>query len=86
MIIHCVRAYDLLLKARTRLRPAVPWMVHGFRGKPALAQRLLSAGFRLSFGMRANPATLALIHKDELCLETDDSGLTIEEIQSSLFP
>jgi len=85
IIIHCVRAYDLLLQARTRLRPAVPWQVHGFRGKPALASQLLAAGFHLSFGMHANPETLNLIPRNELRLETDDSGLTIEEVQSSLF-
>lgn len=32
-------------------------VIHGFRGGPALAAQLLSAGFELSFGPRHNPAS-----------------------------
>ncbi|MCU0462729.1 MAG: TatD family hydrolase, partial [Bacteroidales bacterium] len=30
MVIHCVRAWDDLLKEHKRLRPKMPWLIHGF--------------------------------------------------------
>jgi TatD DNase family protein len=42
MVIHCVRAWDELLKVHKKLKPKMPWLVHGFRGKPDLAQQLVS--------------------------------------------
>lgn len=85
LIIHCVRAFDILLQARAQFRPNSPWLVHGFSGKPTLAGQLLAAGIQLSFGHRANPATLAFISTNELRFETDDSSLSIEEISNSLL-
>ena len=32
LFIHCVRAWDELLPAHKRLRPKMPWLIHGFRG------------------------------------------------------
>jgi len=60
LIIHCVRAFDRLLAIRKAMRPTVPWIVHGFRGKPALARQLLNAGLLLSFGHRHNADSLAI--------------------------
>lgn len=48
--LHIVRAFDRLLRLHKQLHPTTQWTVHGFRGKPALAQQLLNAGFNLSFG------------------------------------
>ncbi len=72
LIVHCVRAWAELLQLHSRLRPAVPWIVHGFRGAPALAGRLLDAGMHLSLGPRFNAATAAAIPASRLHLETDD--------------
>jgi len=73
--IHCVRAFDLLLKCAKQLRPATRWTVHGFRGRPALARQLLDAGFDLSFGPHFNPASLRLVPPSRRRFETDDSGI-----------
>ena len=54
MVIHCVRAHEPLIALYRRLRPARPWIIHGFRGKPAVARRLLDAGLSLSLGPRFN--------------------------------
>jgi TatD DNase family protein len=48
LIIHCVRAWDELLASHRRLRPAMKWMIHGYRGKKKQAEQLLSKGFWLS--------------------------------------
>lgn len=72
MIIHAVRADDLLLAAARRHRPAPgQWIVHGFRGKPQAARQLLDAGFSLSLGRKYNPETLKVIPTDRLYRESD---------------
>ena len=45
LIIHCVKAIDGLLRLRRDLHPKMPWMFHGFRGKPQQLRSLLAAGF-----------------------------------------
>ena len=72
MIIHCVHAFDVLLAEAKKLRPEPGmWIVHGFRGKPALARQLIDAGMALSIGLKYNPDTLALIPPGRLYRETD---------------
>jgi TatD DNase family protein len=39
LFIHCVRAWDELLPAYKRLRPRMPWLIHGFRGNAAFIKR-----------------------------------------------
>lgn len=73
LIVHCVRAFDRLLQAHRRLHPHTTWVIHGFRGKPALARQLLSAGFHLSYGKRYNPESLRITPPDRLHFETDDT-------------
>lgn len=74
MTIHCVRAYDVLLGERRRLRPSKCWTIHGFRGKPALARQLLDAGFDLSFGPLRNEESYAITPPERRHDETDTSG------------
>ncbi len=48
LIIHSVRADHLLLAAIKAVRPTVPWILHGFRGRQSRAEALLRAGLSLS--------------------------------------
>lgn len=82
LIIHCVRAFDILLRFRRKFPPqdGSPWLVHGFRGKAKLAAQLQQVQIGISVGPRFNPDILGLIPPDALKLETDDSGLTIEQV------
>ncbi len=84
LIIHCVKAYHLVLATHARLRPVQPWLVHGFRGKPELARQLLAAGLRMSLGPRFNEATARLLPDEFLLLETDDSGLPITTVAARI--
>lgn len=71
LLIHCVKAYDEVLGVcrTTRVRR----IIHGFRGKPQLAQELLNRGFDLSFGFRFNSDSLRLAYEHRrMWLETDD--------------
>src|SRR5664279_903512 len=37
VIVHCVRGWDELLSVQKRLKPKMPWLIHGFRGNTVLA-------------------------------------------------
>ena len=72
LIIPCVKSSDMLYEEHRNLRPDVPWVVHGFRGKPQEAEALLKRGIGLSLGPRFNVATAAMIPDGSLFIETDD--------------
>lgn len=71
VIIHAVRTLHDIIRLRNKLRPAQRWILHGFRGKPALARQLLGAGIDISLGRIYNPETLAVIPSEHLFQETD---------------
>ena len=79
LIIHCVHCWNELIAT---CKPSkVHYIVHGFRGKPQLAQQLLRAGFSLSFGPLFNPESLKLCPPQKYYLETDDNpGRSIQQV------
>ncbi|MDE7180753.1 MAG: TatD family hydrolase [Muribaculaceae bacterium] len=84
LIIHDVKAHDIIIGARRDLQPAQPWAIHGFRQKPEVAAMMLRAGLFISFGAEFNPETLKAMPADRILAETDESELTIEEIIARL--
>lgn len=84
LIIHLVRALEPFLAVWRDMSPIdVPAVIHGFRGKPQMAQQLLKAGFWLSFGPRFNPTSLSVTPIDRRLFETDDSGVPIAQVLTS---
>lgn len=71
VILHCVKCLDALLALRKTMKPGVPWIMHGFRGKPQQLRSLLTAGFHVSFGFRYNIQSLRECLPERLLLETD---------------
>ena len=84
LIIHMVKATDLLLAERKKLNPKVPWIVHGFRGKPQEAIQLLKAGLYLSYGEHYNVEALRVTPLDCLFLETDEATCGIHTIYNKV--
>lgn len=84
LVVHDVKAHDIIVGLRRDLKPSMPWIIHGFRGKPQVAEMLLKSGCMLSFGEKFNAETLKMIPKDSLFAETDESQLSIEEIIGNL--
>ncbi|MCD8310817.1 MAG: TatD family hydrolase [Prevotellaceae bacterium] len=80
LVIHLVKAVDELLRLRHRLRPANPWIIHGFRGNATQANGLLRQGLYLSFGERYNPEALQVTPIDRLLVETDESLLSVDTL------
>jgi TatD DNase family protein len=85
VVIHCVRAWEELLAVRKKLKPTMPWLVHGFRGNEKLADQLLSKGMFLSiwydFVLRPESAgLLRALPKNRFFLETDGADVSIKTI------
>ena len=62
MILHVVKAFPEIIHLRKELKPSQSWIIHGFRGKPQLAEELLRAGFHISLGEHSNPAAVSYTH------------------------
>ncbi|MRR21071.1 TatD family deoxyribonuclease, partial [bacterium] len=83
VVIHCVRGWDELRRARREVKPGHPWVIHGFRGSASLAASLSGEGFWFSLGVKGlTPGVIASVSNERLLLETDDSGLDISEVYS----
>jgi TatD DNase family protein len=85
LIIHCVRAWEELLSVQKKLKPEMPWLIHGFRGNIELAAQLLSKGMYLSFWFDfiLRPESSALVKSlpaDRIFLETDGADVDISAI------
>lgn len=84
LILHCVKAADMIMGLKRDLNPQQPWIIHGFRGKPQQALQLTAKGIFLSFGEKFNSDTVAAMPEEMILAETDESILTIEQIVESL--
>lgn len=89
LIIHCVRSWEEIVGEMRDLKPEMPWMIHGFRGKIPLANQLLSKGFYLSvwfdFALRPESSELLRnIKRDRLFLETDGAPVDIRDIYNKV--
>ena len=82
LVIHLVKAMSELLKLKQQIKPANPWIIHGFRGKPALAEECLRHGFYLSFGEKYQEEALRITPADRLFLETDESSVLVADLYS----
>lgn len=84
LIIHCVRAYHILLQLHKQYRPRQKWLVHGFRGNRATLQSLHSKGISVSFGPLFNPLALQSVDTEQLLIETDDADMSINDVAMSI--
>lgn len=84
LIIHCVKAHDIIIDMRKELKPAQRWIIHGFRGKPTILKMFLDAGIDISYGEKFNPDSVAFTPPDRMFAETDESPLPISDIIDSI--
>ena len=82
LVIHLVKAMSELLKLKQQIKPANPWIIHGFRGKAALAEECLRHGFYLSFGEKYQEEALRITPAGRLFLETDESSVPVADLYS----
>lgn len=81
LIIHCVRCWGELLACHSSNQSEGLHIIHGFRGKPALARQLLNKGFNLSFGMHFPVESFLACPPARRYCETDDvPSLTLQQV------
>jgi TatD DNase family protein len=89
VVIHCVRAWDELLAVHKKIKPKMPWLIHGFRGNVELADQLLTKGMFLSFWFEfvLRPESRNLLRHlpaDRIFLETDGADVDIRSIYNKV--
>lgn len=72
LIIHAVRANDIILRLKKELRPQQLWIIHGFRGKKETALQYLDRGIALSLGKNSNLKTSDEFPPSMIFNETDE--------------
>jgi TatD DNase family protein len=86
MIIHCVKAFNELIRIKKENKVSVPMIIHGFNNNEQIAEQLLKENFYLSFGkaILINNSNAQKVFKntgiEKLFLETDDSDVSIKSI------
>jgi len=86
LIIHCVRAYQEILKIKNQSKPKQSWIIHGFNRKYSIAEKLIAEQVSLSFGYsylntETGKLVLRKVPLNKIFLETDaDTTHTIEEV------
>jgi TatD DNase family protein len=76
LMIHCVKGWDELWVSRHRLKPRMPWIIHGFNGSLEQARQLVAGGMLLSLWVKsvlngALDSVLTEIPTAKVFLETD---------------
>ncbi len=84
LILHVVKAHNEMMQLKSELKPTNTWIVHGFRGKPQLAQQYIKEGFYLSIGALYNENSISSIPLDRLFFETDESETSIVQTYQSV--
>ncbi len=86
VVVHCVKAYDEILHLRKEIKPAQPWIIHGFNSTVQMAEQLAEHGCLVSFGhqiLHENSKTVAALQKlplSDFLIETDDEDMQIDDI------
>ncbi|MFZ1748740.1 MAG: TatD family hydrolase [Saprospiraceae bacterium] len=75
VVVHCVRAYDRIIRLRQKYGHT-PWVVHGYVRNKILGQQLVDNGFYLSMApsieiKQTFVDTLKFVPLDKMFLETD---------------
>jgi TatD DNase family protein len=86
IIIHCVKAYNEILKIRKESQHKKPWIIHWYNASPEMGFDLISKGCYLSFGLtlfkKDSKAfkTFLLTPLENIFFETDDPNLSIIDV------
>jgi len=84
LIIHCVRAWEEVFSLLKKKEDKIPVIFHGFAKNAAMARRITSNGYYISFGkaLQQEGVREALRHipPERFFLETDDAALSIETV------
>ncbi len=83
MILHSVKTHNDLYHLQRKLKPSVPWLLHGYAGNPLVTEQLVRSGFYFSFGKAlleegsVARTSLAALPMDRIFFETDDENMQL---------
>lgn len=86
VIIHSVKAYNELISINKKMKPDMPWILHGYSGNPQISAQLLKLNFFFSFGkslLKNHLKTVnsfLLLPKERIFFETDEYQGSVREI------
>ena len=86
VIVHCVRAYNDLIRFRKKADQSLPWIIHWFNASKQIADELLSMNCYLSYGCMLFNETSKAFHLfkqlpvEKIFFETDDTEYSIEKV------
>jgi TatD DNase family protein len=86
LIIHCVKAFNEIIKLKKETNPKQAWIIHGFNSKSSVLKELLNQGFYISIGtdlmnnVEKLNSYMSIVPDNRLFFETDESELSISEI------
>lgn len=80
LVIHCVKAFNELIELKKKVRPQMPWVVHGFRNNWNIARLLIQEDIYFSLGEKYQVDVLQNVPLERLLAETDESILDIRTI------
>ena len=90
LVIHCVKAFDVLFELKKEYNPKSPWILHGFSSSVKMAEDIISKGIYISVGERIlrkknkGHDVVTKIPIESLFIETDEDEKSIEQIYSDV--
>jgi TatD DNase family protein len=86
LVIHCVKAYNEISHLKRKMKPKVPWILHGYSGNEFVTRQLLLLDFYFSLGKiifneKAQVRDVfPLIPADHVFFETDEWNQPVDRI------
>jgi len=86
LIIHCVKAFDDLIRIKKEIKISVPIIIHGYNNNEQILEQLIKNDFYISLGKallvdNSNASTvISKIPIEKLFFETDDADVSIKSI------
>ncbi|HET9570453.1 MAG TPA: TatD family hydrolase [Bacteroidales bacterium] len=84
VLIHMVGSQAELIATKRKFKVIPLWIIHGFRGKAAMARQMVKSGFSLSFGQKYHSEALLSCPLDKLFLETDVSNTDLRMLYKTV--
>jgi TatD DNase family protein len=84
LMIHCVKAWDILIALRKEYKSDIPWIIHGYRGNVEQTKQLVRFGFKFSVGEFFNEDAIRQIPFGSLFCETDMSEVSICKVYETV--
>ncbi len=86
VVIHCVKSYNEIFHLKRKLKPTVPWILHGYFGNTMITNQLVPLGLYFSLGkmfLQDEEEALRvaeIIPVRQLFFETDEWNKPVSEV------